>query len=262
MPTILSFVLHSNSGSTNGSNFGQGKFWFINYTLYPKMKHLMSFEVPTSEEYIVPLGVFLPFLEKVTEWTVMEERSYKNSQTQCCSGIITRFYFRRISPHLKSTALLSLFPLSFTPFVPFAKVSSRHGLRKPNAAVRDSGRSVIVLGHCDLWVSEYQNSGALARKNWPIKNAPQNHHAPFCFSSFFPLISTFHLSLILSLRHTLGLIKPVINILSYVLFFRINKNAEAKIAILLGMMCFWQFEKSLFLFGVFFLCYCGVAYWA
>lgn len=65
----------------------------------------------------------------------------------------------------------------------------------------------------------------------------------FVFSSFLPLISTFHLSLILPLGHTLGLIKPVINILSCMLFFWINKNAEAKIAILLAMMCFWQFEK-------------------
>lgn len=74
------------------------------------------------------------------------------------------------------------------------------------------------------------------RKNWPIKNYLQNHHLQlFVFSSFLPLISTFHLSLILPLRHTLGLIKPVINILSCVLFFWINKNAEEKIAILLAM---------------------------
>lgn len=155
------------------------------------------------------------------EWTVIEERSYKNSQTLCCSGITTRFYFRRISSCLKTDGPVSLFPLSFTPFVPFAKVSSRHRLRKPNAAVRDSGRSVIVLGHCDLWESEYQNSGALAQKNCPIKNAPQNRHLHL-FGVFFIFPSP-HLCIspqfILPLRHTLGLIKPVINILSCVLLF-------------------------------------------
>ncbi len=165
------------------------------------------------------------------EWTVIEERSYKNSQTHCSSGITTRFYFRRISPCLKTDGpAFFLFPLSFTPFVPFAKVSSRHRLRKPNAAVRDSERSVIVLGHCDLWVSEYQNSGALAQKNWPIKNAPQNHHLHLLvFSSFLSLISAFHFSLILPLRHTLGLIKPVINILSCLLFFGLTRMRRRRL---------------------------------
>ncbi len=82
---------------------------------------------------------------------MIEERSYKNSQTHCCSGITNTFLFQTHLIVLENRRpCFFYFSSIFHSFVPFAKVSSRHRLRKPNAAVRDSGRSVIVLGHCDL----------------------------------------------------------------------------------------------------------------